>query len=70
MEETNKKIEKAREEYRPAAQRASLLFFVMVYMAQVDSMYQYSLESYLTRFRTSLKRLSKEKKVCGGRSVF
>jgi dynein heavy chain len=62
MEETNAKIDKAREAYRPAAMRASLLFFVMVDLASIDSMYQYSVDSYLERFRMSVKRLAKEKK--------
>ncbi|KAJ4457120.1 putative Dynein-1-beta heavy chain; flagellar inner arm I1 complex [Paratrimastix pyriformis] len=62
MEENNKKIEAARAEYRPSAHRAAILFFILVDLARVDPMYQYSLEAYLRRFRWSLGRLAAEKK--------
>lgn len=40
-------IEKLRDGYRPVAKRGSILFFVLSDMANVNTMYQYSLTSYL-----------------------
>nr|WAW84832.1 axonemal dynein heavy chain 10 [Halisarca dujardinii] len=53
---TAAEIEKLREGYRPAAKRGALLFFVLSDMAAINSMYQYSLTSYLTVFNYSLKK--------------
>ncbi|CAM9840717.1 unnamed protein product, partial [Ectocarpus sp. 12 AP-2014] len=39
----------AREVYRPVAAEASLMYFMLLKLSTVDSMYQYSLDS-LTRF--------------------
>lgn len=44
---TSKQIDGLREDYRPAAKRGAILFFVLADMAIVNSMYQYSLNSYL-----------------------
>lgn len=44
---TTKDIETLRDGYRPVAKRGSILFFVLSDMAGVNSMYQYSLSSYL-----------------------
>lgn len=44
---TTKDIEIFRDGYRPVAKRGSILFFVLSDMASVNSMYQYSLSSYL-----------------------
>ena len=55
-EVTAEEIEKLREGYRPAARRGALLFFVLSDMAAINSMYQYSLNSYLTVFDYSLKK--------------
>lgn len=46
-EATTKDIEIFRDGYRPVAKRGSILFFVLSDMAGVNSMYQYSLSSYL-----------------------
>jgi dynein heavy chain, axonemal len=46
-EATTKDIEKLRDGYRPVAKRGSILFFVLSDMAGVNTMYQYSLSSYL-----------------------
>ncbi|CAL1543937.1 unnamed protein product, partial [Lymnaea stagnalis] len=49
-------IEKTRDGYRPAAMRGAILFFVLADMSVVNSMYQYSLASFLEVFVFSLKR--------------
>ena len=46
-EKTAKEIETLRDGYRPAARRGAVLFFVLSEMAAINSMYQYSLSSYL-----------------------
>ncbi|KAM3960300.1 LOW QUALITY PROTEIN: dynein heavy chain at 89D [Aphomia sociella] len=55
-EATTKDIEKLRDGYRPVAKRGSILFFVLSDMAGVNSMYQYSLSSYLDVFSFSLRK--------------
>lgn len=55
-ETTTIDINKLRDEYRPAAKRGAILFFVLADMATVNSMYQYSLISYLEVFTYSLKK--------------
>ncbi|XP_050408300.1 dynein axonemal heavy chain 10 [Patella vulgata] len=49
-------IEKLRDGYRPAAKRGAILFFVLAEMSLVNTMYQYSLASYLDVFEFSLKK--------------
>lgn len=49
-------INKLRDGYRLAAKRGAILFFVLADMATVNSMYQYSLISYLEVFIYSLKK--------------
>ena len=44
---TSEQINGLREDYRPAAKRGAILFFVLSDMAVVNPMYQYSLGSYL-----------------------
>uniref|UniRef100_A0A1X7UR28 AAA+ ATPase domain-containing protein n=1 Tax=Amphimedon queenslandica TaxID=400682 RepID=A0A1X7UR28_AMPQE len=53
-ERTKKEIEISRDGYRPAAQRGAILFFVLSDMAAINTMYQYSLNSYLGVFNYSL----------------
>lgn len=49
-------IDRLRNGYRPAANRGAHLFFVLSDMASVNSMYQYSLSSYLNVFAYSLRK--------------
>ncbi|KAL3856163.1 hypothetical protein ACJMK2_010948 [Sinanodonta woodiana] len=49
-------IDKLRDGYRPAARRGAILFFVLADLAMINSMYQYSLSSYLEVFEFSLRK--------------
>ena len=42
--------------YRPCAQRASILFFVLNDMGRIDPMYQFSLDSYISLFNSSIEK--------------
>ncbi|KAG5280454.1 hypothetical protein AALO_G00060150 [Alosa alosa] len=55
-EKTSIDIDKLRDGYRPAAKRGAILFFVLAEMALVNSMYQYSLASFLEVFDFSLRK--------------
>ncbi|XP_028292993.1 dynein heavy chain 10, axonemal [Gouania willdenowi] len=55
-EKTSEDIDKHRDGYRPAARRGAVLFFALTEMALVNSMYQYSLASYLEVFHYSLRK--------------
>ncbi|CAF1463402.1 unnamed protein product, partial [Didymodactylos carnosus] len=52
---TSKDIEKLRDLYRPAAKRGAILFFVLSEMPLINTMYQYSLTSYLDVFEFPLR---------------
>lgn len=41
--------------YRPCAQRASILFFVLNDLGFIDPMYQFSLDAYITLFTLSIE---------------
>ncbi|XP_030837708.1 dynein heavy chain 2, axonemal [Strongylocentrotus purpuratus] len=55
-EQTEAKIDAAREGYRGCAQRASILFFVLNDMGRIDPMYQFSLDSYIDLFNVSIDK--------------
>ncbi|XP_067295015.1 dynein axonemal heavy chain 10 isoform X2 [Pseudorasbora parva] len=55
-EKTAIDIDTLRDGYRPAAKRGAVLFFVLAEMALVNSMYQYSLSSFLEVFDISLSK--------------
>ncbi|XP_076026906.1 dynein axonemal heavy chain 2 [Genypterus blacodes] len=55
-EQTEIMINSAREAYRPCAQRASILFFVLNDMSLIDPMYQFSLDAYIILFNLSIEK--------------
>ncbi|XP_063753564.1 dynein axonemal heavy chain 10 [Eleginops maclovinus] len=55
-QKTSVDIDQLRDGYRPAAKRGAILFFALTEMALVNSMYQYSLASYLGVFDSSLRK--------------
>uniref|UniRef100_W5N7B2 Dynein axonemal heavy chain 2 n=1 Tax=Lepisosteus oculatus TaxID=7918 RepID=W5N7B2_LEPOC len=62
-EQTEKKIDTAREAYRPCAQRASILFFVLNDMGRIDPMYQFSLDAYIDLFNLSIEKSQRSAKL-------
>ncbi|EGF78014.1 hypothetical protein BATDEDRAFT_91203 [Batrachochytrium dendrobatidis JAM81] len=58
-EQTEKRIDAAREGYRSAAQRASILYFVLNDLGSVDFMYQFSLDTYIELFEKSIAKSKK-----------
>lgn len=53
-EETEKKIDATRQGYRPIAFHSSILFFVIAELANIDPMYQYSLNWFINLFLQSI----------------
>jgi dynein heavy chain, axonemal len=51
---TEKEIDIARESFRPVAFRASLLFFCILDLSNIDPMYQYSLQWYIKLFQNGV----------------
>ncbi|XP_041842513.1 dynein heavy chain 2, axonemal [Melanotaenia boesemani] len=62
-EQTELKIDSAREAYRPCAQRASILFFILNDMGNIDPMYQFSLDSYINLFNLSIENSKRSYKL-------
>lgn len=62
-EVTEVEIDAARESYRASAQRASVLFFVLMDMSLIDPMYQFSLDAYVQLFGQSIERSAKSAQV-------
>ncbi|XP_060103688.1 dynein axonemal heavy chain 11 [Heteronotia binoei] len=49
-------IDEAREHYRPAAARASLLYFVIHDLSKINPLYQFSLKAFNTVFHKAIER--------------
>ena len=58
-EQTEKRIDAAREGYRPCAERASILYFVIKDFSTIDPMYQFSLDFYINLFERSIASCKK-----------
>uniref|UniRef100_A0A3Q3ETL8 Dynein axonemal heavy chain 11 n=1 Tax=Labrus bergylta TaxID=56723 RepID=A0A3Q3ETL8_9LABR len=54
--ENETKINEARELYRPAAERASLLFFIINDLRKINLMYQFSLKTFISMFQKAMER--------------
>ncbi|KAG7460462.1 dynein heavy chain 11, axonemal [Solea senegalensis] len=53
--ENETKINEARELYRPAAERASLLFFIISDLSKINPMYQHSLKTFNSVFNKAME---------------
>lgn len=62
-EETAKLIDETREQYRPAAARGSVLYFVIADMAMIERMYQYSLQYFKKLFKFNIEESEKNEDV-------
>ncbi|KAG5856708.1 hypothetical protein ANANG_G00010770 [Anguilla anguilla] len=61
--ENETKINEARELYRPAAQRASLLYFIICDLRNINPMYQFSLKAFNTMFHKAIERADRAEEV-------
>lgn len=68
-EETEREIDDTREQYRPVASHASLLFFAISELAAIDPMYQYSLGWFLALFGKAMVEAPKVSRVIAGMGV-
>ncbi|KAL0236998.1 hypothetical protein PCE1_000395 [Barthelona sp. PCE] len=53
---TEIEINKTRNLYRPVAQRASLIYFIMLELANVNPMYMFSLQAFINEFDKAIDR--------------
>lgn len=60
---TSVKIDEAREQYRPIARRASLLYFVLNDLNRINVIYQFSLKAFSTVFKDALVRAEEAEKL-------
>lgn len=49
------KIDEAREWYRPAASRASLLYFILNDLSKINMLYQFSLKAFSVVFQNAIR---------------
>ena len=62
-EETEKSINEAREHYRPAATRGSILYFVIADLSLINPMYQFSLSYFSKMFSYCIDKSDKAEDV-------
>uniref|UniRef100_A0A4X1UP38 Dynein axonemal heavy chain 17 n=1 Tax=Sus scrofa TaxID=9823 RepID=A0A4X1UP38_PIG len=55
---TEAKINEARENYRPAAERASLLYFILSDLNKINPIYQFSLKAFNVVFEKAIQKAS------------
>ena len=53
---TSQKIDDAREQYRPVARRAAILYFILNDLYKINVMYQFSLKAFYQVFREAINR--------------
>ncbi|VVC32244.1 Hypothetical protein CINCED_3A002285 [Cinara cedri] len=56
---TSEEIDNAREEYRNAASRASIIYFIMNDLIKINPMYQFSLETFCVVFQRAMRNSEK-----------
>lgn len=56
---TSRKIDEAREQYRAAATRASLLYFILNDLHKIDPIYQFSLKAFSVVFQNAIAKAVK-----------
>ncbi|XP_039718441.1 dynein axonemal heavy chain 11 isoform X2 [Pteropus medius] len=67
--ENEKKINEARECYRPVAARASLLYFVINDLRKINPIYQFSLKAFNMLFHRAIKQADKVEDMQGRLSI-
>ncbi|XP_019398323.1 PREDICTED: dynein heavy chain 17, axonemal [Crocodylus porosus] len=60
---TEVRINEARESYRPAAERASLLYFILNDLNKINPIYQFSLKAFNVVFETAIQRTTPAEEV-------
>lgn len=53
---TSKEIDTARESYRPAAERASILYFILNDLHKINPIYQFSLKAFTVVFKDAIEK--------------
>uniref|UniRef100_A0A3P9MEE2 Dynein, axonemal, heavy chain 11 n=1 Tax=Oryzias latipes TaxID=8090 RepID=A0A3P9MEE2_ORYLA len=61
--ENETKINEARELYRPAAERASLLFFIINDLSKINPIYQFSLKAFYSMFNKAMEHAKRDEDV-------
>ncbi len=61
--ETEVKINEAREIYRPSAAEGSMLFFLITKLCEIEHMYQFSLDSFVTFLKQAIDKAEADEKV-------
>lgn len=59
--ETEAKINETSENYRPAASRGALFYFLLSDLPKIHSFYKYSLESFVTVINRAIDNISENK---------
>ncbi|KAG2377570.1 hypothetical protein C9374_009086 [Naegleria lovaniensis] len=60
-EETNRSIQEAREEFRPVANRGSIMYFVITELSLINCMYQVSLSQFIKLFIQAIDESEKDR---------
>lgn len=62
---TEAKINETSENYRPAASRGALIYFLLSDLPRIHSFYKYSLESFVTIIHRAIDKISEKKMYVG-----